>query len=166
MGAMTQAEEQLAELLGQLDPMLWILTVSTGEERAGCLVGFATQSSLDPPRFLVCVSRVNHTFAPAMRAAHVAVHAAPDDPDLQLASLFGEETGDEVDKFSRCRWRKGPAGQAILEGCPAWFVGRVERRYDLGDHVGLLLAPVAVEGRLDGVLDIDRAGDLDPGHPA
>jgi flavin reductase (DIM6/NTAB) family NADH-FMN oxidoreductase RutF len=162
----TEAEERLADLLGQLDPALWILTVSTGEERAGCLIGFATQTSLDPTRFLACVSRVNHSFAPAMRAAHVAVHAAPDDDDLELATLFGEETGDDIDKFARCDWHEGPEGQAVLEGCPAWFVGRVEHRYDVGDHVGLLLEPVAVEGSLEGVLGFDRAERLDPGHPA
>jgi flavin reductase (DIM6/NTAB) family NADH-FMN oxidoreductase RutF len=163
---MTEAEERLAELLGQLDRAMWILTVATGEERSGCLMGFGTQASIDPPRYLACVSRANHTFGPAMRAGHVAVHAVPDEPDLALARLFGEESGDEIDKFERCQWHEGPEGQPVLDGCPAWFVGRIEARHDLGDHVGLLLEPVAVEGELDGQLSFQRAKDLEPGHPA
>jgi len=161
---MTEAEDALAELLGGLDRTLWILTVAGGGERSGCLMGFATQASLEPPRFLACVSRANHTFGLVEDAGHVAVHACPDEPDLALARLFGEETGDEIDKFARCEWRQGPEGQPVLDGVPAWFVGRIESRHDLGDHVGLLLSPLAVEGELTDVLTFDRAQDLDAAH--
>ena len=161
---MTDAEDALADLLGDVDRVMWILTVADGDERSGCLMGFATQSSLEPARFLACVSRANHTFALATRADHVAVHAAPDEADLALARLFGEETGDEVDKFARCEWHAGPEGQPILVACPAWFVGRVVARHDLGDHVGLLLDPVAVQGRLTDVLTFARAQDLEAAH--
>ncbi len=161
---MSEAEDALGELLGGLDRTMWILTVAAGDERSGCLMGFATQASLDPPRFLACVSRQNHTFRVALAADHVAVHACPDEPDLALARLFGEETGDEIDKFARCDWHEGPEGQAVLAGVPGWFVGRVLDQLDLGDHVGLLLEPVAVEGTLDGVLTFERAQDLDAAH--
>ena len=161
---MTEAEDGLAELLGGLNRTMWILTVAAEGERSGCLMGFATQASLEPPRFLACVSKANHTFGVIERADHVAVHACPDEPDLELASLFGEETGDEIDKFSRCAWHDGPEGQPVLEGVPAWFVGRIEARHDLGDHVGFLLAPVAVDGELEGVLTFERAQDLDAAH--
>ena len=143
---------------------MWILTVAAGGERSGCLMGFATQASLDPPRFLACVSRDNHTFGVAEQAGYVAVHACPDEPDLALARLFGEETGDEIDKFARCEWHDGPEGQPVLDDVPAWFVGRILERFALGDHVGLLLEPVAVEGELDGVLTFERAQDLDAAH--
>jgi flavin reductase (DIM6/NTAB) family NADH-FMN oxidoreductase RutF len=162
MGA---AEERLKELLGELDSPMFLLTVAHGGERAGCLVGFATQASIAPPRFLACVSRLNHTFPLAMASPHVAVHIAPAD-DLDLARLFGEETGDEVDKFAHCAWHDGPEGQPIVEGCPGWFVGRVRERFDLGDHVGLLLDPVAVSGTGEAHLRFEQAKDLEAGHPA
>ncbi len=161
---MTDAEDALADLLGGLDRTMWILTVAARGERSGCLMGFATQASLEPPRFLACVSRANHTFGVVERAGYVAVHACPDEPDLALARLFGEETGDEIDKFARCAWRQGPEGQPVLDGVPAWFVGRILDRLDLGDHVGVLLEPVAVEGDLTGVLTFERAKDLDAAH--
>jgi flavin reductase (DIM6/NTAB) family NADH-FMN oxidoreductase RutF len=160
------ADDRVASLLGESDRPMWILTVSTGEERSGCLVGFATQVSIEPPRFLVCVSRVNHTFTPAMRAMHVAVHAAPDDEERVLAKLFGEETGDQLDKFAHCAWHEGPEGQPILDDTPGWFVGQVVARHDFGDHVGLVLDPVAEDGTLKGALSFDEAKDLDAGHPA
>ena len=163
---MTDPEDALAELLGDTDGPMWILTVSTGDERSGCLIGFATQVSIDPARFLACVSKVNHTFGLAARAEHLAVHVAPTDDDGELARLFGEETGDEVDKFDRCRWHEGPEGQPVLDGCPGWFVGHVVARHDLGDHVGLVLEPVAVQGRVEDHMTLDEAKELDAGHPA
>ena len=37
----------------------------------------------------------------------------------------------------------GPHGLPILDDAAGWFVGEVLSRYDVGDHVGLLLQPVA-----------------------
>ncbi len=89
---------------------------------------------------------------------------APTSPTSTLARLFGEETGDEIDKFARCAWHEGPEGQPVLDDVPGWFVGRILERFDLGDHVGLLLTPVAVAGGLDDVLTFERAQDLDAAH--
>ncbi len=52
----------------------------------------------------------------------------------------------------------------MLAGVPGWFVGRIRDRLDLGDHVGLLLEPVAVDGTLEGTLTFARAKDLDAAH--
>jgi hypothetical protein len=49
------------EFIKGLDyPMFVVTTVAAGQ-RAGCLVGFTTQASIDPPRLLVCLSVENHT---------------------------------------------------------------------------------------------------------
>ena len=53
-------------------PMI-IVTTAGGGRRAGCLVGFATQAGIDPPRFLVCLSVVNRTYRVARNASHLAV---------------------------------------------------------------------------------------------
>jgi flavin reductase (DIM6/NTAB) family NADH-FMN oxidoreductase RutF len=110
-------------------------------ERSGCLVGFLTQCSIDPPRFLVCLSRTNHTFRVAARADILAVHALAAD-QRPLAELFGTRTGDEVDKFSHCAWRPGPGEVPLLVDCPRYFLGRILARLDLGDHAGYLLEPI------------------------
>src|SRR3954447_21047402 len=91
------------ELISELDYPMFIVTASAGGERAGCLVGFATQCSIDPLRFLVCLSDKNRTFRVAQRAEMLAVHLVPEEAEW-LAELFGSQTGDRVDKFSRCPW--------------------------------------------------------------
>jgi flavin reductase (DIM6/NTAB) family NADH-FMN oxidoreductase RutF len=49
--------ETFSDLLGELDYPMFIVTVAAGGERNGCLIGFATQSSIDPPRFLAVISK-------------------------------------------------------------------------------------------------------------
>src|SRR5712672_2014870 len=88
-------------LTSELDyPMVIVTTVADGE-RSGCLVGFHSQCSIHPARWALWVSKANHTYGVALRATRLAVHF-PSVDDVDLAELFGEETGDEVDKFARC----------------------------------------------------------------
>ncbi|HKR48706.1 MAG TPA: flavin reductase family protein [Pseudonocardiaceae bacterium] len=154
------------ELVGELDYSMFIVTVRVGDEQAGCLVGFGTQSSIDPPRFLVCLSRKNHTYQVANGSELVAVHFVPQWAEA-LAELFGGHSGDDMDKFARCAWRPGPGGLPILQECGNWFVGRVLQRFDLGDHAGFLLEPVAThrEGSQK-YFEFYRAKNISPGHPA
>lgn len=145
---------------------VYIATACADGRRAGCLVGFATQVSMDPERFLVCISRLNATFDVAMAAQRLGVHAVTE-AERGLAELFGGETGDEVDKFTRCAWEPAPDGTPILTGCPTWFLGVIVDRLDLGDHVGCVVEPERVRGggRIDQLTERDL-GEVEPGHPA
>jgi len=140
---MASPDSDFVRLVSQLDYSLFIVTVAAGEERAGCLIGFATQVSIDPPRFLACLSVKNRTYRVAAHADTLVVHPVPEEAE-ELAVLFGGETGDEVDKFSRCKWISGPGGVPILSGLRNWFAGRVAQRLEFGDHVGFLLEPTQV----------------------
>jgi flavin reductase (DIM6/NTAB) family NADH-FMN oxidoreductase RutF len=153
---------------GRLDYPMYVLTVpAIADGRpAGCLVGFATQCSIDPVAFLVCVSKRNHTFRAISGASMVGVHVLRE-TDRDMAVLFGTETGDRVDKFAQCRWTSGYAGVPVLEDCLAWFVGSIEHSVDLGDHVGFQVRPVQVSDSAEGrPLMLASVLDLDPGHHA
>ena len=164
--AAMDAHDTFHDLVGQLDYSMFIITVRAGDQQAGCLVGFCTQSSIDPPRFLVCLSRKNRTYRVASSADLVAVHFVPAQAEA-LAELFGGHSGDDEDKFARCTWHPGPGGLPILQDCGNWFVGRVLERLDLGDHVGFLLEPVAAhrEGN-QSHFEFHRAKAITAGHPA
>jgi flavin reductase (DIM6/NTAB) family NADH-FMN oxidoreductase RutF len=145
---------------------VYIVTACAEGRRAGCLIGFATQVSLDPERFMACISRANATFPVAMAAARLAVHGVTE-RERGLAELFGGETGDEVDKFARCRWTPAEDGTPLLSESPAWFLGRVVDRVDLGDHVGCVLEPERshAAGPIVQLTERDLA-EIEPGHPA
>src|SRR3954469_17100283 len=106
---MTDATKTFLRLAGSFDYPVFIATMTDGDRRGGCVVGFATQTSLDPARFLACVSRANRTFELAQDVDAIAVHAVPCEA-IELVELFGGKTGDEIDKFERCTWSTGPRG--------------------------------------------------------
>jgi flavin reductase (DIM6/NTAB) family NADH-FMN oxidoreductase RutF len=154
------------ELMGELDYPMFIVTTAAGGERAGCLVGFATQTSIDPSRFLVCLSDKNRTTRVARDADHVAVHFVEAE-QAPLAELFGGRTGDEVDKFAHCEWHEGPHGLPLLDPCANRFVARILGRYDFGDHIAHLLEPEAAEhGAAGPEFTFHRARRIEPGHEA
>ena len=150
-------------LVATLDYPLYVVTTVVEQQPSGCLIGFATQCSIHPPRFLACISKKNHTFLLAVRAATLAVHIV-DEKDKWIAELFGGETGDKVDKFARVRWhfvRDVP----IFDACERWFVGSVLERIDFGDHVGFLLEPIDTGQEASSEqLTFQKARDIEPGH--
>ena len=163
---MPDAARTFNQLVSALDYPMFVVTTAVGEDRAGCLVGFATQSSIDPPAFLVCLSKQNRTYRLAREAELLAVHFLPSDA-ADLAELFGGETGDHVDKFARCEWRAGAGGVPLLERCRNRFVGKTVARADAGDHVAFVLVPVMAEGDHDGSqFSFHRAKRIEAGHEA
>ncbi|KOU27446.1 flavin oxidoreductase [Streptomyces sp. WM6372] len=161
------AETELDAFADVLDGPVYVVTVAAAGERSGCLVGFASQCSIGPPRFVVWLSRLNHTFRVARGASHLAVHVL-DRGQRSLAELFGGETGDEVDKFERVDWRPSADGSPLLTGARAWFVGRIEARVDGGDHVGFVLAPTETSPAVrtaPALLRYDDVKEIDAGHP-
>jgi flavin reductase (DIM6/NTAB) family NADH-FMN oxidoreductase RutF len=160
----TDAFEKLVALLNY--PM-FVVTTQADDTPAGCLVGFASQTSIHPPRFMVGLSRRNHTFRIARDATHLAVHVF-DHEHLDVVELFGGQTSDEVDKFDRCSWHRGPEQMPILNDAAAWFVGEIVERFSLGDHIGHLLTPIG--GRppteLESCVSFGDVRHLEPGHEA
>ncbi len=158
--------EELQALTGALDYPMFVVTAADGDERAGCVVGFLTQCSIDPPRFLVCLSRNNHTTRVAERGRLLAVHLIGRE-QRPLAELFATTSGDDIDKFTRCSWEPGPDGTPLLTDCPGRFVGQVLAKHDLGDHLGFVVNVIeASAGPSTPLLTFQNVRDLEPGHDA
>jgi flavin reductase (DIM6/NTAB) family NADH-FMN oxidoreductase RutF len=158
--------QTLNRWVGNIDYPMLIVTAAAGGERSGCLVGFATQSSIDPLRFLVCLSDKNRTYRVAQGTDAIGVHLVPA-TGADLVELFGSRTGDDVDKFAACAWHEGPDDTPLLDDCPDWFVGRVLARLDTGDHQAVLLEPFAAgAGPATTQFDFHRAKRFEPGHEA
>ena len=151
-------------IVGNLEYPMFIVTARARDERLGCLVGFATQTSIDPPRFAVCLSHANRTYRHGRDVDVLGVHCVPADAPA-LAELFGGETGDEVDKFARCAWHEGPEGVPLLDDCGNRFVGRVVWHEDAGDHDAYVLEPIAADRQAgEEEFTFHRARVIEPGH--
>ena len=141
---MSAERDDFADLIASLDPAMAIVTTASDRERAGCLIGFHAQSSIDPARYVVWLSKANHTFRVGVHARYFGVHFLGED-DLEAARLFGTRSGDDVDKFGECRWEAGPEGLPLLSDCPHRVTAeRVALLDEGGDHVCLVLQPLQV----------------------
>jgi flavin reductase (DIM6/NTAB) family NADH-FMN oxidoreductase RutF len=121
---------------------------------------------MHPSRFLALISKTNHTYGVAKDSTVLAVHVLRAS-DHALAAHFGELTGDEVDKFAGLEVSEGPGRVPLIAGLD-WFAGRVLRQFDLGDHVGFLLAPHdgSAARRDEPQLGLQDVHDLDAAHEA
>lgn len=162
---MTAATESFDAITGGTERASYVVTTAADGGNAGCLVGFATQCSIDPPRFGVWLSKLNRTYRVARSATTLVVHLLRHD-DGDLAERFGGDTGDDVDKFADIVWHPGPDGCPVIDRLD-WFAGSVVDRYDSGDHVGFLLSPCGGECRRPDAAQLPPSvvGEIDAGHP-
>jgi flavin reductase (DIM6/NTAB) family NADH-FMN oxidoreductase RutF len=148
------------------DPLMVVTVAAIDGEISGCLAGFVTQCSIRPPRFLVCISKANHTFFVAERSIAIALHLLGAD-QASMATLFGASTGDTVDKFRHCDWHTGISGAPRLDHCASWLEGVVMGRHSVGDHEALLMRPTSGgRGGRVGLFTSKIAPKIDAGHPA
>lgn len=177
---MTDADGVIGRFVAASDPaMVVVTTCSTGSgERDGCLVGFHSQSSISPERYVVWLSRANRTARLARSATHLAVHLLSAS-DTALAERFGGITGDDLaeggdGKLAGLRWSDGLGGVPVLDDVARRFVGLIVARDDGaardGDHEWLELE--AVHGPAEGdeadhaPLRLAAVTAVSPGHEA
>jgi flavin reductase (DIM6/NTAB) family NADH-FMN oxidoreductase RutF len=158
-------ENPAAALTERVDNPIYVICARHGEERAGCVAGYVTQCSLDPARFLICISKANHTYEVAKSSEGLSLHLLGSEQH-DLAVLFGHLTGDMSDKFSKCEWTTGTTGVPLLQRCAAWMEGTVLATHDVGDHVAFLVAPInGGFGPEEGQLTAMQTSDIEAGHP-
>lgn len=166
-GQVIDSSEDLGAFFDLVDYPYYVVTVRAPDaDMSGCLAGFVTQCSIDPPNFLVCISKVNHTLTVAESSPGMGLHLLGDDQS-ELARLFGEETGDVVDKFASVDWRLGSTGAPLLVDSAVSMEGQVLGHFSVGDHEAFLVRAVrAVAGEHHGLLTYRSAPHFEPGHPA
>jgi flavin reductase (DIM6/NTAB) family NADH-FMN oxidoreductase RutF len=132
-------------LMRSLDPPLIVVTTAVGDERGGCLVGFHAQSSIDPGRYCIWLSKANHTYRLALRSTHLGIHFLAED-QLPLAERFGTLSGDDVDKFEGLSAEVGASEMPLLTDAPDRLVVRRVALLDEGaDHVCVTTEPIAAQ---------------------
>ena len=149
-----------------MDNAVVVVTAADSSQRSGCLVGFVTQVSIRPWRIMAALSKDNHTFSVAQRAEHLVLHLLTD-RDRPMARLFGELSGDDIDKLALVPCTEGPGHTVMVRGLSG-LITRVVDRVDFGDHVGHVLEPVGSFGPDPGdrrSMTMNDVADFEPGHP-
>lgn len=156
------------ELVVRANAAVVVVTAASPAARAGCLVGFHAQSSIEPWQYTVFLSRDNATYRVAREAEHLIVHFLGAH-QRELAAHFGEQTADGgPDKFADVAWVTGPDERTPrLADVSDWLCGRIHAVHDLdGDHVAFVLGRVAAHTGGGALLRYADVRDLEAGHPA
>ena len=162
---MTEAFEKLVSLL---DYPMFVVTTRAGDEPAGCLVGFA--SSGEHPAAAVPRRTVEtQSHLPGGRGCEPS--CGPLDQSGGTANWPGCSAARPATGLTNSRGAHGiraRKGLPILDDAAGWFAGAVLSRYDVGDHVGFVLEPVAgsAPDKFEQLVTFSDVHDLDPGHEA
>ncbi|GAA3822669.1 flavin reductase family protein [Nocardioides panacisoli] len=161
------ADRAFGDLVASADPPLVVVTTAAAGEQSGCLVGFHAQSSIEPERYSVWLSKANHTYRVALRSAYFGLHFLTAD-DLAVAEHFGTLSGEDVDKFAGVDVEVDQHGVPLLTACPhRMLLARTAILDDGGDHVCLTTRVLLAQssGRFR-PLRVSAAAHLDAGHDA
>ena len=123
------AEHDFNTLMAALDSPLIVVTTADERERAGCLVEFHVQSSIEPQRYSVWLSKANYTYRVALHSSHLVIHFLTAD-DLPLAELFGTQTGDTAGAPARRQARNPPEGWRTCRRYPRSWCRTAQRAAD------------------------------------
>ena len=158
-------DDPFGALMASTDPPLIVVTTVAEDERAGCLVGFHAQSSIDPQHYCIWLSKANHTYRVGLRATHFGVHFLTT-ADLAIAKRFGTLTGEDTDKFAGVDLDVDPHGVPLLAACPnRMSLERIALLDEGSDHVCVTnrVTSSHTGGRFE-PLRVSSAIHLDPGH--
>lgn len=162
-------DEQAFDALAEAgDSAMIIVTTAAEGVRAGCLVGFHTQSSIEPRRYAVWLSKANHTYRAALRAERLAIHFLTT-ADEAIAEFFGTRTGEDGDKFETFAVTTDAEGVPLLDALPHRMIGRRVAMIEVGgDHALVEIAVDAVHGGAEPFAPLRLASviHLRPGHEA
>ena len=155
----------LDDLMTSVDPALIVVTTAAEGVLAGCVVGFHSQSSMDPEHYCTWLSKANQTYRVALRAKHLAVHFLSVQ-DLEVARHFGTISGEDTDKFAGIDFEPDEYGVPLLAACPNRVrLERIALLDDGSDHVCVTSKVLSVEkGEPFDPLRLADASGLEPGH--
>lgn len=159
------SSKAFTSLMGSANSAVVVVTTVADDVRAGCLVGYHSQSSISPQQYCFWLSKANHTYRAGLLATHFAVHFLTDD-DLALAQHFATRSGDDTDKFVDLDVEPHEHGVPLLKDCPNRVVlERLSIVDDGGDHVCVTARVVDAEssGKFT-PLRIADLGKVTPAH--
>ncbi|VBA40105.1 FMN reductase (NADH) NtaB [Mycobacterium innocens] len=126
--------------MGAFPSGVTVLTTRLGDRSVGMTISSFASVSLDPPLLLQCVARSAGSL-PAFRiGSSVAVNVLAND-QASLARRFASKVDD---RFEGVAFDTDDCGCPVLVGAAASVSGFIDRIYDAGDHVILLIRACAV----------------------
>ncbi|VBA39560.1 FMN reductase (NADH) NtaB [Mycobacterium attenuatum] len=121
--------------MGAFPSGVTVLTARLGDRSVGVTISSFASVSIDPPLLLQCVARTAGSLPAFRMGSPVAVNVLARD-QAGLARRFASKVED---RFAGVEFGTDADGCPVLAGAAAWISGFIDRIYDAGDHVILLI---------------------------
>lgn len=108
-----------------------VITARGADGPVGFTATSLTSVSAEPPMLSFGIGTGSSCWPTVARAGHVGVHLLGEH-QRELAATFARSGADRFG--APTAWREGPEGVPVLDGVPAWLIGRITARVPAGDH--------------------------------
>jgi flavin reductase (DIM6/NTAB) family NADH-FMN oxidoreductase RutF len=119
-----------------------VITAAGPEGPAGFTATSLTSVAAEPPLLSFGISLGASSWPAVAEAEYVGVHILGDHQE-ELAAVFARSGADRFGPPTA--WTAGPYGVPLLDGVPAWLIGRVLSRVPAGDHRIVVARAVAAD---------------------
>ncbi|MEJ7630872.1 MAG: flavin reductase family protein [Rubrobacteraceae bacterium] len=123
---------------------VYVLATRRGRETSGMTAAWVTQVSEKPPCLAVSVRGDRYTHDHIMQSATFSLSVLRDD-QVDVATHFGETSGEYADKFLGVPYGLTPSGSPHLLDCLAYLDCRVLDTMRAGDHTVIVGEVIAGE---------------------
>lgn len=127
--------------MGAFPSGVTVLTTCLGTRPVGMTISSFASVSIDPPLILQCVARTAGSLPAFTTGRPVAVNVLGHD-QAAIARLFASRVEN---RFAELEFGTDSQGSPVLGGTAAWISGTIDRIYDAGDHVILLIEAKALK---------------------
>ncbi len=115
---------------------LYVVSSRLNDKLNGYISNAVFQVTAEPAQFAVCCSKNNYTAELINKSKILSISVLKKEASSQLISIFGYQSGKDIDKFANIKFKTGSTGTPILlEDTIAWFECRVVQTFDVGTHI-------------------------------
>ena len=160
---------EIAQLFHRLTLGVYVIGVAHGDSRDAFTAAWVMQASFDPLSLALSVNQLNASYSLIHGSGVFTVNVLKAG-QLELARLFGTQSGRERNKLEGARWKPGPSGAPILDEALAYFECELTGSINAGDHEvvigrvinGRILDPDATPMSYSETGDMDGSSALYP----
>ena len=125
---------QMQDVIEKVVNGVGIVTSRSGDKVNGLSVAWMSQVAINPPLVMVAIGKGRYTYDMIQESKVFAVNILSS-RQIELAKLFGLQSGRKLDKFSKVEYETKKTGCPILKECVAYLDCRLYSTAEAGDHM-------------------------------
>ena len=115
---------------------LYVISSKSGDKLNGYVANTAFQVTAEPPQIAISCHKDNLTSEIINESKIFSISVLDQKADVGVIGNFGYNTGKDINKFEKVKYKTGKTGAPILmDSTIAWFDCKVVDSFDVGSHI-------------------------------